>query len=63
LDERFQFLKSTGENFLKNSLDDETSIRMLLDVDTTRSPRKEQFQKLKIDALNDLTGRHYEMVE
>ena len=63
LDERYQLLANSGLKIKDDILNDYDSVRIMLDVDVNRSPKKEQFQKLKIDALNLLSNKNYEMVE
>lgn len=63
LEERYQLLANSGLKIKDDILNDYDSVRIMLDVDVNRSPKKEQFQKLKIDALNLLSNKNYEMVE
>lgn len=62
LEERYQLLVNSGLT-IDEVLDNYDLVRIMLDVDVNRSPKKEQFQKLKLDALNLLSNRNYEMVE
>ncbi|EJG0698674.1 hypothetical protein C4G33_RS05980 [Vibrio parahaemolyticus] len=61
LEECYQHLSNSNPEFLNAILDDDNLIRTLLQIDIHESPSKEQYQKLKIDALNYLSGRHYEI--
>lgn len=63
LEERYNFLINTCPDNLDVILGDNNQIRIMLDVDIERSPKKEQYQKLKIDALNLLSNREFEMVD
>lgn len=63
LEERYQILANSNSNYLDEILNNADLVRLLLDVDIHRSPKKEQFQKLKIDALNLLSNRNYEMLD
>jgi hypothetical protein len=62
-EERYQLLVSSGAVRLDEVLSDNDLIRLRLVVDVDKSPTKEQFQKLKIDALNYLSGRNYQIAE
>ncbi|SGZ09846.1 Putative uncharacterized protein [Moritella viscosa] len=62
-EERYQFLSNSGIEPLNNVLDNNDLIRIQLDVDIQQSPKDEQFQKLKVDALNTLSGREFEMTD
>lgn len=59
LDERYQLLLNTSNENAEEILNSKDLIRLRFDVDLDKSPTKEQYQKLKIDALNFLTGRSY----
>lgn len=61
LEERYQLLSNTDQ--LNETLNNNNSLLTILDVDIQQSPTKEQYQKLKIDALNFLSGRNYEMAD
>ena len=60
-EERYQFLRNSGIDELNATLDSADRMRMKLDVDIQQSPKHEQFQKLKIDALNMLSSREFRM--
>lgn len=62
-DERYQFLRNSGHDVLNATLDSNDLIRIKLDVDIQKSPTKEQYQKLKIDALNKLSNRNFLMAD
>ncbi|MFA0523991.1 hypothetical protein AB4517_10375 [Vibrio sp. 10N.222.52.C3] len=59
LEERYQFLRNSGPNVLNGTLDNNDLIRIQLDVDIQKSPKNEQYQKLKIDALNKISNRNF----
>ncbi|CAM3223512.1 hypothetical protein [Moritella viscosa] len=63
LEERYQLLANSNPECLNETLDDDNLIRVRLDVDIQQSPTKEQYQKLKIDALNFLSDRNYEIAD
>jgi hypothetical protein len=63
LEERYDFLRNIDVNSLDNILNNNDLIRIQLDVDMQQSPKKEQFQKLKVDALNMLSNRNFEMLD
>ncbi|MCP4989196.1 MAG: hypothetical protein GY928_24995 [Colwellia sp.] len=63
LEERYQHLINSNPDYLLEILNNDTLTRILLDVDINDSPTKEQYQKLKIDALNYLSGRDYELAD
>ncbi|MGK8801159.1 hypothetical protein [Acinetobacter seifertii] len=63
LEERYQLLVNSSPDCFEDILNDCNLVRILLDVDINRSPRKEQFQKLKLDALSLLSNKNYKMVE
>jgi len=63
LEERYQLLANSNPEYLNETLNDDNLVRIRLDVDIQKSPKKEQYQKLKIDALNFLSGRDYEMAD
>ncbi|OBY73714.1 hypothetical protein [Acinetobacter gyllenbergii] len=61
-EERFQLLKSSAPHNLDEILSNPNSVRIILDVDTQSSPKKEQYLKLKIDALNLLSKKNFKMI-
>lgn len=63
LEERYEFLRNNGVDLLNNTLDNNDLIRIQLDVDIQKSPRNEQFQKLKVDALNIISKRNFEITD
>ena len=63
LEERYEFLKNTDIDSLDNVLGNHDQIRIQLDVDVQQSPKTEQFQKLKVDALNMLSNREYDIAD
>ncbi|WP_373948352.1 hypothetical protein [Vibrio pomeroyi] len=63
LEERYQLLINCEPDYLNEILDNDNLVRARLDVDIQKSPRKEEYQKLKIDALNFLSGRDYNMTD
>lgn len=60
LEERYQLLRNTNPEYLNETLDDDL-VRIKLDLGIKKSPKKEQYQKLKIDDLNFLSGRDYKI--
>ncbi|WP_318472131.1 hypothetical protein [Photobacterium leiognathi] len=63
LDERYQLIRNSSHDFIDDILDNDELIRSRLDVDVNESPTKEQFQKFKIDALNFMSGRNYQIAD
>ena len=63
LDEKYQFILNSDSNNIEHTLDDNNLIKMYLYVDVSKSPSKGAYQKLKIDALNFLSGRNYQMAD
>ncbi|MEZ9526620.1 HNH endonuclease family protein [Enterovibrio norvegicus] len=61
LDERYQLILNSENDKIKEILDNEKLICLRLDIDVKESPKKEKYQKLKIDALNFLSGRDYKI--
>ncbi|KAA8679664.1 hypothetical protein [Vibrio gigantis] len=61
LEERYQMLVNSDNDCLDEVLNDDNLIRQRLDIDLNKSPTTVLFQKLKIDALNYLSGREYEI--
>jgi hypothetical protein len=64
LEERYQLLRNTNPEYLNETLDDDDDlVRIKLYLGIKKSPKKEQYQKLKIDDLNFLSGRDYKMAD
>ena len=63
LEERYQLIINTQTDNIDDILNNDLLIRHRLDVDIHKSATKMLHQKLKIDALNFLSGRNYQMVD
>ena len=63
LEECYKHLANSDPDYLNTILNNDNLVRILLKVDIRKSPSKEQYQKLKVDALNYLSGRNYEIAD
>lgn len=55
----YQYIESLGRDHLNEILSDEDNVNNLLGVDLTSSPKKVQYQKFLLDALNQISGMRY----
>ena len=55
----YRYFESLGRDRLNDILNNEDTVKNLLGVDLTNSPKKVQHQKFLLDALNQISGERY----